>query len=401
MKTITETAREINVIREVDVVVAGGGPAGVAAAIAAARNGARTLLVERYGYLGGMITGSYVTYYMGFGNGVEQIIRGLAQETINRLREFGGITKEQDKSGDCYGDAEIIKCLYVIMLEEAGVETLLHTWIAGSVTDKNVCRGIIVENKSGRQAVLAKVVIDATADADISVSAGVGVQSDNSDISLLYSLTGIDNGKAGLFQKEHREIYQNFMNALDKAGGNVISRVKDKSAVNAWDLTAIENDTRKRLLKKVVFMRENVPGYENMSIKMTAPQIGVRESRKIKGEYVLTENDITANCRFSDSIGRCGAYMVKYENYEKAGLSYDIPYRVLLPESIDGLLAAGRCISATHGAINTLRLIVPCILSGEAAGTAAAIAARQNITPRNIDIKMLQLKMKEQGNNLG
>jgi ribulose 1,5-bisphosphate synthetase/thiazole synthase len=401
MKTYIEPEKAIPILTEVDVLVAGGGPAGIAAAIAAARAGAKTMIVERYGYLGGMVTGSYVTYYMGFGNGNEQVIYGIAQETIDRLREVGGLTREQDKSGDCYGDAEIIKCISVIMLEEAGVEMLLHTWASSAIVENNVCKGIVVENKSGRQAILAKTVIDATADADICVSAKVETKLDLHDITLCHSIDGIDTEKRHKFERENPELNKKLMEELNASGGKVVFHVPGKSAVNAADLTCVENETRKSLLKKLVFMRKNIPGCENAFINKTAPQLGVRESRKIVGEYTITVEDILNDRKFDDGVGRCGAYMEKYENYDKPGLSYDIPYRSLIPAKVDNLLTAGRCISATHEAINTLRLVVPCILTGEAAGTAAALSAMQDIPPRNLDVKKLQEKLIEQKNNLG
>lgn len=401
MKTIMEPSRELPVIREVDVVVCGGGPSGTAAAIASARNGAKTLLVERYGYIGGMVTGSYITYYMGFGNGKEQIIRGIAQETIDRLREVDGITRDQDESGDCYGDAEIIKCISVMMLEEAGVEILLHSWATAAIVDNGVCKGVFVENKSGRQAILAKIIIDATADADICASAGVETNLDDHDISLSSTLDMIDYDKLKKFQLEHTEKYRRLMDELEALKDKSVLQVKNRSAIDVWDLTHVENESRKELLKKFIFLKRNVPGYKELKIKITAPQLGVRESRKIVGEYTITEDDILADCKFQDTIGRCGAYMKKYENYDKQGLNYDIPYRVLIPKKIDGLLATGRCISATHGAINSLRLVVPCILLGEAAGTAAALASKQNVSPRKVDIKKLQDTLILQGNKLG
>ena len=400
-QTIVEKAKEIPVIREVDVLVCGGGPAGIAAGIAAARAGAKTLLVERYGYLGGMVTGSYVTYYMGFGNGCEQVIRGIAQKTIVRLRELGGLTREQDKCGDCYGDAEIIKSISIMMIEEAGAEILLHSWVSTAIMEGNTCKGVIIENKSGRQAILANTVIDATADADVSVSAGVETKLDIHDISLCYTLEGIDQEKATAFQREQPDIYRKYMSKLRDSGREVTFRIPRKSAVDAWDLTYVENETRKQLLKKLLFLRENLPGHENVKIRITAPQLGVRESRKIVGVYTITEDDMLMNRKFKDNIGRCGAYMKKYENYDMPGLSYDIPYGILVPEKIDGLLATGRCVSATHEAINTLRLVVPCMLLGEAAGTAAALAATENVAARNINITELQNLLRENNNNLG
>jgi ribulose 1,5-bisphosphate synthetase/thiazole synthase len=394
MKTIIEAAKELQVIREVDVLVCGGGPAGIAAGITAARNGAKTLVVERYGYLGGMVTGSYVTYYMGFGNGREQVIHGIAQETVDRLREVGGLTVEQDESGDCHGDAEIIKSISIIMLEEAGAEILLHSWTSSAIMEGNSCKGVIIENKAGRQAILAKVVIDATADADICVSAGAETTLDHHDITLCHNFEGIDREKVKAFRHDHAEKFDGLMEELKNSGSEVIWNIPNKSAIDPWALTYAENETRKQLLKKIIFMRNNVPGYENIKISMTAPQLGVRESRKIVGLYTMTEDDMLQERKFDDSIGHCGAFMTSYENYDTPGLRYDIPYRILVPEKMDGLLATGRCVSATHGAINSLRLVVPCMMLGEATGAAAALALEQEVSIREVDVSCLRQRLR-------
>ena len=148
-------------------------------------------------------------------------------------------------------------------------------------------------------------------------------------------------------------------------------------------------------------MRENVPGYENARLAWTAPQLGVRESRKIVGEYTISYDDILESRKSDDTIGRCGAQLTGYKLYDVKGLDYDIPYRSLVPQQVDSLLASGRCGSATHEAINTLRLIIPCMLTGEAAGTAAALAVKHRVAPRNLDVTGLQATLREQGNNLG
>ncbi|MEW6357151.1 MAG: FAD-dependent oxidoreductase [Planctomycetota bacterium] len=405
MKTITEPSREVPVVREVDVVVAGGGPAGIAAAIAAARNGAKTLLVERYGYLGGMITGSNVTWYLGFGNGKRQVVYGIADETVIRLDEVGGLVSDRNASGDCNSDAEFVKWLSIAMLEEAGAEILLHSWVASDVTDKGTCKGIIVENKSGRQAILAKVVVDATADGDVCASAGVEMKTDNHDITLICQMEGVDRERAEAFKKGEPDNYAKLMKALEGQGGIAPSRggakFQGRSTVDVGDLTHIENEARKKIFKGLLFLRKHVPGYEKAKVAWTCPQLGVRESRKIVGEYTITMDDILASKKADDGIGRCGAQMTGYKLYDVPGLDYDIPYRCLVPQKIDGLLAAGRCISATHEAINTLRLIVPCALTGEAVGTAAALAVKQGVAPRKINVSELQTTLKQQGNNLG
>jgi ribulose 1,5-bisphosphate synthetase/thiazole synthase len=391
-------------VQEVDVVVAGGGPAGIAAAIAAARNGAKTLIVERYGYLGGMMTGSWVTWFLGFGDGDKQVVRGLTDEFVRRLGEVGGLVNARSKSGDVNSDVESIKWLAVVMLEEAGTKILLHSLVAATVVEGSAVKGIIVENKSGRQAVLAKVVIDATADGDVAHFAGAETHADKHDISLCLRVEGVDRQKFEEFKKTKPGELQKLLDTLKSQGGvepASTDRFSGRSAIDVNDLTFMENDSRKRVMKGLMFMKKNVPGYENAKLARTAPQLGVRESRKIVGECTLTEEDILNSRKFSDTIGRCGAHMQGYQLYDVHGLDYDIPYRCLVPEKVDGLLAAGRCVSATHGAINTLRLIVPCMLTGEAAGTAAAIAVARGLPPRKVGVAELQDKLRKQGNNLG
>jgi hypothetical protein len=392
------------VVVETDVVVAGGGPAGIIAGIAAARNGAKTLLVERYGYLGGMMTGSWVTWLLGFGDGNKQVVRGLTDEFVRRLGEVGGLVNARNASGDVNSDAECIKWLAIEMLEEAGAEMLLHSLAAAAVVEDSLVKGIVVENKSGRQAILARVVIDATADGDVAHLAGAETCTDNHDISLCLRVEGVDRAKFEAFKKADPSGLQELLQKLKAEGGVEPAnthRFAGRSAIDVGDLTFMENDSRKRVMKGLLFMKKNVPGYENAKLARTAPQLGVRESRKIVGEYTLTEEDILASRKFSDTIGRCGAHMKGYQLYDVRGLDYDIPYRCLVPKKVEGLLASGRCVSATHGAINTLRLIVPCMLTGEAAGTAAAVAVKKGVQPREIVVSQLQAKLREQGGNLG
>jgi len=386
-------------------VVAGGGPAGVNAAIAAARLGANTLLVERYGYLGGMVTGSSVTWYLGFGDGERQIIRGLSDEFVVRLGEAGGLTSKRNVSGDCNSDAEFVKWLSVAMLEEAGAGVLLHSWVASALVEQGECKGIVVENKSGRQAILAKVVIDATADGDVCQSAGVEMQTDSHDITLICHVQGVDREREAAFRKDEPDAYARLLAELQSMGGMVPShggaKFEGRSAVDVRDLTYIENEARKRTMTGLTFVRKHVPGYERAKVAYSCPQLGVRESRKIVGETTITEEDILSSQKCDDTIGRCGAQMTGYKLYDVSGLDYDIPYGCLVPRGIDGLLAAGRCISATHEAINTLRLILPCMLTGEGAGTAAALATRHGVAPRRVDVPQLQTQLRDQGNNLG
>jgi len=404
VRTVVEPQREIPVASDVDVVVAGGGPAGVAAAIAAARQGARTLLVERYGYLGGMMTGSYVTAVLGMGDGDRQIVRGIAQEFHDRLAPLKGL-RPIGKCGDYAVDAEMFKWLCIVMLEEAGADVLLHALACGAVAEGNCVKGILVESKSGRQAVLAKVSVDATADGDLCHLAGARCEKSIHDVSLRMTLTGVNKEKVEAFKRESPKRFDELMAQAKALNEGVvpgsIHRVPGIDVTDARQLTAIENRLRKATWAGIFFLRKNVPGYEDARLESTAPQLGIREARRIVGPYALTEQDILGSAKFPDTIGRCGVHMKGYETYDVRGIEYDIPYRCLVPEPVDGLLASGRCISTTHEALNTMRLIAPCIVTGQAAGVAAALAARQVIPPRRLATPTLQEALRRQGAALG
>ncbi|OQW96987.1 MAG: hypothetical protein BWK74_07315 [Desulfobacteraceae bacterium A6] len=403
---ILEPQREIPVRSKVDVVVVGGGPAGIAAAISSAREGAKTLLVERYGYLGGMMTGSYVTAVLGMGDGERQIIQGIAQEIHDRLDSLDiNACEPVNKIGDYNTDAEIFKWYSIKMLEEAGAKILLHSLACSVIKENNYVRGIIVESKSGREAIFAKVVVDATADGDIACFAGAPYELSRYDVTLIMSVTGIVKEKVEDFKNKNLRKYEELILKAKKLNGGVLPEqlryIKGYDVTDVNHLTEIEIETRKSAMESLIFLRKNLPGYEDAKISMTAPQLGVRESRRIKGEYTLSEEDILNNHKFPDSISRCGAHMVGYETYGTKGLEYDIPYRCLVPVKIEGLLCAGRCISTTHEAMNSMRLIGPCFATGQAAGVAAAIASRQNIYPRDISIDALQKRLKSQNVYMG
>ena len=404
VRTVVEAEREIPVASEVDVVVAGGGPAGITAAIAAARQGARTLLVERYGYLGGMMTGSRVTAVLGMGDGERQIIRGIAEEFRERLAPLGGC-KPAGKCGDYRVDAEMFQWLAIVMLEEAGAQVLLHSLVCGAAAESNCVRGVIVESKSGRQAILAKVSVDATADGDLAHLAGARCEKSTHHVSLMMSLAGVDQERAKAFESDNPERSSELIGrAKELAGGVMPGGVRHVPGIDVTDasaLTAIEIELRRSAWAGIFFLRENVPGYEEARLANTAPQLGVRESRRIVGQYTLTDQDMLESRRFPDSIGRSGVHMDGYKLYDVPGVEHDIPYRCLVPESVDGLLASGRCVSATHEAENTLRILATCMVTGQAAGVAAALAASQDVQPRELPVASLQDALRRQGACLG
>lgn len=401
--TINEPASQVPIAERCDVLVAGSGPAGIAAALAAARTGASTCLVERYGYLGGMMTGAHVTAVLGVGDGHGPKAQGLTAEIRERMERHGPVIP--GRSGDYRVDAEVFKWQVGEMLAEAGVHIRLHTLACAPVLDGQHVRGAYVESKSGREAILAAVTVDATADADLAHRAGCGSENETHDVTLGYRLTGIDTERVERFRQESPEDYEEIAAEASRRNGGVMlgkSRyLKHIDVTDPVQLTEAELLLRHDYFQALAYLREYMPGYEKAQIAETHPQIGVRQSRRIHGEYTLTHDDLLASRHFPDGIGRLGSYLLEYRSYTVKGLDYDIPYRSLVPKGIDGLLVAGRSISCDYQACNTMRLIVPCLVTGQAAGCAAALSAQHTVRPRNVDITALRAALIAQGAFLG
>lgn len=402
MSEMIESGGRRQVLAEVDVLVAGSGPAGFAAALRAAQLGAKTLLVERFGYIGGMMTGAHVVAVLGMGDGSKTGPKagGVLAELRDRLEPLGGITKT-NADGDYWLDPELFKWQGVEMLREAGADLLGHALVCDPVIENGAVRGAFLETKQGRVAVRAKVTIDATADADLAFRAGCACDNQTHDVTLGFRLAGVDSARLEAFSKENPEQAEKLL-AEAKAlnNGRLPGQgwyLKEVDVTDPAALTEAENRFRRDCYAALYFLRKNVPGYENARISETLPQIGVRQSRRIRGGYTLTDADLRESRHFPDGIARLGSYLLGYALYGVPGLHYDIPYRCLLPEGMEGLLVAGRCISGDYLATNTLRLIVPCFATGEAAGVAAALAVRHGSEPRQVEIGELRRVLSQHG----
>jgi hypothetical protein len=445
-KTIKEPARTTNVCYEADVVVVGGGPGGHSAAIAAARNGAKTVLVERYGHLGGMSTGGIVIQIPHMSDGSNtRIIDGLCTEWLERLDKIDDGTlrpRHQDiGSSDpklvkkwsrfmgniingkikhtAWVNPEILKCVLNDMVEDAKIKLYLHSWGTQTLVEDGQVKGVVFESKSGRQAILGKIVIDGTGDGDLLPSAGADFDafldstSRSSMLALVFRLGNCDYQKYCDFRESQPDKFKALVDELAKAAGTRLlplpSPRNDVLWVNNWipnlncmnveDLTTLEVEMRKMMRKGHAFLKKNFPTFENSYILDTASQTGTRGARRLVGEYILTKEDLTASKKFDDTIAvipRMGPPPMAGGKEEDAKHTY-IPYRALVPKKVDGLLVAGRSFSSDYFANNMANLIPHCIAMGQAAGTGAALAVKQGIPARKVDVKKLQKTLSSQG----
>lgn len=445
MQTITEPKREIPVIKNTEILVVGGGPAGLVAALAAGRLGVKTLLIERYGFLGGMATAGLVCAFSTFNNRKEQIIKGIPIEIIERLHRLKALRGDPTTDQWLFFDPETLKYVAMNMADESGVGLLLHCFVCNVYVENNIIKGVVTESKSGRQAILAQVVVDASGDGDVAAYAGVPYQKGRESdglmlpMSLMVRMANVDHKRHSIYSEKDPSSFGYHLPRLWKEGvkrGEITipldaftgffqgceetcligseyqilaTRVIKVDATNVFDLTYAEMEGRKQVMQVVRFLRKRAPGFEKAYLSQTGPQIGVRETRHIKGEYTLTKDDVLQGRKFNDVIAR-GCYMIDLHNPKGPGFefhslpegeSYDIPYRCLVPKKIDNLLVAGRCISATHKAHGSIRVMSHCMAIGQAAGTAAALAVKGKIFPRKLNIQRLQTQLRKQGAYLG
>jgi hypothetical protein len=453
--TIYEPARETPVANIVDVVVAGGGTAGVVSAIASARNGAKTLLLERSGFLGGHIAGQLLEHSAGWHDTKgDQIVAGIPQEIVDRLVEIGASPGHvRDDTGYTKFRVPIhheeFKSLVTLMLAESGVKILVYSPLVQALVEDGVVKGVVVENKSGRQAFLAKVVVDCTGDADVAVLASARFYKGGEDdgllqpVSLLFKLGGIDFSQLiGYVERNPDEFklgvsadilkdgdYINlwgFGALLEKGYVDGVLSLKRKEmhfagwlrtgeavinvtryaadGTNVEELSQAEIVLRRQVLEFVQLFRRYVPGCAHSYLSASASGVGVRETRRIVGIYQLSEDDVVTGRRFSDAIAQGGFPIdshdplgISMEATEQIQTAYDIPYRCLVPADVDGLIVAGRCISASRRALASARITGTVMAMGQASGTAAALCAQGDILPRDLNIASLQSKLINQG----
>jgi len=440
IRTIPEPNKTVDVVRKCDVVVVGGGPGGIGAAISAARNGADTVLVERYGYLGGMGTGGLVTIIpcLSDFSGTMQI-GGINQEWIERLtmreaethppEEIWGSTDKRlisywnDRSfftvregHIVYAsliDAEISKCILNDMIIEAKVKAYLHSWGTMPIMDGDRAIGVVFESKSGRQAIMAKVVIDSTGDGDLLPQAGAAFDTDINpklriaNLSLSYWIGNVNFMKADDFRKTNPQKWDELMQGLMQKGGHtffmrsnlkgqenivwVHPRYATSSQTDVEELTRVEFLGREKMLLTHKFYQKHIPGFEDSFIVLSGPQLGTRGARRVHGDHMVTSRDLLSHKPFEDTV----AIFPDLDRGE-ASLAHPnafIPYRSLLPKGVENMLVACRAFSSDQEVNNFFNLIPHCVAIGEAAGTAAALSIDQSVSVRNVDFASLRKQL--------
>jgi FAD dependent oxidoreductase len=435
--TISETARQAHIVDKSDVVVVGGGPSGIAAAVSAARNGASVTLLERYPYLGGLASGGMVLVLDDMHNDTEITVRGICMEMIERMQAWGlCVTPPDDdrRPGNreteamwrkwarwglfdfhthsmphpiCFAaafDPDAFKRASYALVGESGVKLRLHSWFSSAIVEDGTIKGVICETKDGRQAILGDVVIDASGDLDVAASAGAKFQEGTYILTNVSRWGGVDTDKAEAFEFEHPEKFAD----LDHQAKRIIGgswnywwlktplpgvvwlncpHIPKLIGTRVEDLTRIEIEGRARMETMIEFARRNFPGFENAYVVDFAPQTGVRQTRLLEGEYVVTKEDVMTRRHFADSVCR--------------GRDYYTPYRAMVPREVDQLLVAGRHYSVTPQAQKSSREIPPCMAMGEAAGIAATVALNAGTTVRQADVAKIQKRMRAQGADPG
>jgi len=374
---ITEPERRVEVVREVDVLVVGGGTAGVPAALASARLGARTMLVEKFNSFGGAITWGLTITLPPY-----PIVGAILNEILRRLRDnYGAVVRRDTEPLFVVFDQELYKYESLVMLEEAGVEMLVNTLAVDALVEDGAVVGVIVENKSGRQAIRARITVDCTGDADIAFRSGAATTMAPKDellaVTQMWLGANVDCAAARSAEDLGGLSTQNVW------GGHLTGI----DATDAWELTRAEITLRKQTVEGWLRKRANSPAWARSYIGFLAAHLGVRETRRLVGEHVVTAAEF-GNADYADPIGTTTS-------------DRSLPYGALVPRDRDGLLVAGRCISTDAEVQHSIRIAPDCALSGEAAGTAAALCVAQGVQPRHLPAAALRRQLKSQGVHFG
>ncbi|MDQ3722386.1 MAG: FAD-dependent oxidoreductase [Actinomycetota bacterium] len=461
---ITLPARRATVAARPDVVVVGGGPAGIGAAVGAAHAGANVLLVERYGFLGGNATVALVMPLMSWHNEVrgarargddeplrllptdhgpgEPVVAGALLELMERLLHRGGAIAPSEETGYTVPiDPEAYKSAALELLDAAGVHYLLHAFASGVIGEPRRPKGVVLETKSGPIVIQASVIVDATGDGDVAAAAGADYEVGRDDglvqpMTLMFRIIDFQRERFAGYVREHPDQWRGVSGLWElieqaRAAGELdlpreemlffatpherevsvnSTRVSGALGTDVFDLTRAEHLARQQMDQIMRFLRKRVPGFDEAYVVQSGTHIGVRETRRIVGEYQLTTDDVLRSRHFDDVIAR-GSYPIDIHDPKggrgtllerlPTGGAYDIPLRCLIPHNVDGLLVGGRCISGTHEAHSSYRVTPIALATGQAAGVAAALAAQAKVAPRDLAADVVQRTLVGQGANLG
>jgi len=448
MKTVKEIAKEVPVVAETDVLVVGSGPGGLAAAISAAREGVDTLLVEKYGCFGGNITAVGVESIAWYRKENTTDVEGIGIEFEQRAKEMGATSPEPQSKSEAI-NGELFKYIADLMVQESGVTPLLHSTAVDAILEGNTIKGVFIHNKSGRQAILAKRVVDATGDADIAAFSKAPwkktPKEDMLPVTVMFSCSGVNRQRFLDYVRDNPSSYKDWGNNWDiqkggedddlfspylekpfeqarnegvipnglKSIGGTWSTISDSGdatylnmihltnydGTDVWDLTRAEMEGRYQALQAIRALNHFAPGFENARLRNFGITLGVRDTRKIIGRYELTENDVRNQGRFEDSIGIFPEFIDGYGVLvlPTTGRYFQIPYRALVPQKIENLLVAGRCIAGDKISHASVRNMMCCTVTGQAAGVAAAVSVKTGVNAGEVDTLQLQSALLKQG----
>jgi hypothetical protein len=445
MKQIEEPSRVIPILAETDVLVVGSGPGGLSAALAAAREGVDTMLVERYGCFGGNITQAGVESIAWYRHEKTVDAGGIGVEFERRAKEMGGSRREPQSLSQAL-DTEMFKYVADTMVQEAGIVPILHCYGVSTIMEGNTLAGVVVESKSGRQAILAKRIIDATGDADIAHLAGAPYRQSPKDkllgVTVTFGCSGVDITRFREHVKENSarlgdwdEVEQTTGKENDLFSPYIeepFNRAKDAGEIprDAWikgtwsslteageatylnmivlngidptnvrDLTQAEIQGRQQVMWALNALKKYTPGFEKAKLRTFCSSLGIRESRKILGEYTITEHDVRNEARFADSIGIFPEFLDGYGVViiPTTGRYFQIPYGIIVPQKVENLLVAGRCVAGDMISHAATRQMMCCTVTGQGAGIASAVSLKDNVTCRAVNIATVQRVLKKQG----
>jgi hypothetical protein len=448
MKTVRESAREVPVIAEVDVLVVGSGPGGLGAALGAARAGVQTMVVERFGCLGGNITVVGVESIAWYRREKTVDCEGIGIELETRAKAMGATNPEPQSKSEAI-NADMFKYVADKLVQESGVTPLLHAVVIDSVMEGDAVKGVIVHSKAGRGAILAKRVVDASGDADVAHFTGAPYHKTPKEkmlpVTVMFSVTGVDRRRFLDYVEANPTTYKDwglnwdvqkggkedslFSPYLEKpfdraraAGvippglksiGGTWSTITDSGeatylnmihltgydGTDVWDLTKAEIEGRYQALQAITALNHFAPGFEKAKLRTYGMTLGVRDTRKIDGAYDLTEHDVRNQARFDDSIGIFPEFIDGYGVLvlPTTGRYYEIPYGVLVPRKVENLLVAGRCIAGDEISHASIRSMMCCAVTGQGAGVAAAVSIKDGVNVRDVSIARLQAELLRQG----